>query len=120
MLKFPLRSWPKRKLAPTQTSATRRQSFELLRRRHQQGRRLVRPYDTGRMRVERHGDGGGAVLAGAAADAVANLAMAAMDAIEVAERQHRFHPVRGARVVGEVNDVHQSKKAQPQRSQGST
>src|ERR1700732_591639 len=63
------------------------------------------------MRVERHDDGGGAVLAGASADTLENLAMAAMDAIEVAERQHRLHPARRARVVREMNDVHQSNKA---------
>ena len=70
--------------------------LELLRLGHQQRRRLVGPHDARRMRIEGHDDGGGAALAGDAAHAIEDLAMAAMHAVEVAERQHRLRPARRA------------------------
>ena len=139
-----MRSWPNRKFAPTQTSATRSQStstvlderfriparqlrreahdrralhagrgdrLELLRLGHQQRRRLVGPDDARRMRIERHDDGRGAALAGDAAHAIEDLAMAAVHAVEVAEREHRLHPARRARVVGKVDDVHATRRS---------
>ena len=85
--------------------------LELLRRGHQQRRRLVGPDDARRMRIEGHHDGRGAALAGDAAHAIEDLAVAAVHAVEVAEREHRLHPARRPRVVGKVDDVHQTTRS---------
>jgi hypothetical protein len=47
------------------------------------------------------------MLAGAPPNALEDFPMAAMDAIEVAERQNGLNPMRGARIVREVDDVHE-------------
>ena len=80
--------------------------LELLLLGHQQRRRLVGPHDPRRVRVEGHDDGGRAALAGDPPHAIENLAVAAVHTVEVAEREDRLRPSHGARVVGEMDDVH--------------
>jgi hypothetical protein len=86
----------------------RRERFQLLRGRHHEQRRLVRPHDARRMRIEGHDDGGGPVFAGNAADPIEDFAVAAVYPVEVAERQDRLHPVRRPGVVRKMDDVHRS------------
>ena len=73
------------------------QRLEPLRLRHQQRRRLVRPDDARRMRVEGHRHRRAAMLGGAALHALDDLEMPAVQAVEVAERQHRMHQPRRPR-----------------------
>jgi hypothetical protein len=87
--------------------------FELLRRRHQERRRLVRADDARRVRVEGHHHRRRSALAGDTADPLEDLAMPAMDAVEVAQRQHRLPPVRRPRVFRKMDDVHQMVKTRP-------
>ena len=75
--------------------------FELLRRRHQQRRRLVGPQHARRMRIEGHRRRRAAALAGAAPHAVDDLHVAAMQPVEVAQGDHRLVPPR-RRIVGEM------------------
>ena len=86
-----------------------RKRLELLRGRHEQRRRFVGPDDARGMRVERHDDGSGAALAGDAADAVEDLAMAAVHAVEISERQDRLGPTSRPRILGEVDNVHHAR-----------
>jgi len=83
-----------------------RDRFELLRFRHQQRGRFVGADDARRMRIERHHDGGRAALAGYAVQTLENLAMPAMQAVEVAEGEQRVRPLQWARILWEMNDVH--------------
>ncbi len=83
-----------------------RESFQLLRLRHQERRRLVGTDDAWRMRVEGHHHGGDAAFAGDAAEAIEDLAVAAVQPVEISERQHRIPPSRRPRIVRKVNDVH--------------
>ena len=76
-------------------NASRLNGFELLRRRHQEGRCLVGTNDSRRMGLEGHDDRRRAALTRHAADAVEDLAVPPMHAVEVAQRQHRLHPPRG-------------------------
>ena len=89
------------------------QRLELLRLRHQQRRRLVRPHDARRMRIEGHDHRGGAVLAGDAADSLEDLAVAAMDAVEIPQRKNRVFPARRAWIFRKVDDVHDPRQADP-------
>ena len=80
--------------------------IQFLRLRHQQRRRLVWPDHARRMGVEGHHHCRRAVLVADPADTVENLAVAAMQAVEIAQRQHRPHPVPRPWIVGKMNDVH--------------
>ena len=79
---------------------------QLLQARDVAARRFVGPDDARGVRIEGQHDGRAAAIGGAAPDALDDLGMAAMQAIEVAERQHRLVPARGACIIREPGDLH--------------
>ena len=90
----------------TQLMPAPMERLEPLRFGHEQLRRLVRPQDARRMRIEGHRHRRAAVLGSATPDALDDLEMAAMQAVEIAERQNRMHQPRRPRVVREVDGLH--------------
>ena len=57
-------------------------------------------------RVERDGDSRAAEPVRPPPGGRDQSVVAAVDAVEVAERDHRTHPARRARILGKVDDVH--------------
>ena len=88
------------------------QGFELLRRGHQQRRRLVGPQDARRVRLEGHRCRRAATLAGAPPHAVDDLHVPAVQAVEIAQGHHRLVPAH-CRVVGEIGRCHEDSTTSP-------